>query len=588
MSTASSTVPSSSSFYPITKSSSVPDIHKNSDLASNKMDTIDKSKKERNNLLNTNSDSIESAITSPTGSLEQFEVSAFNNSNLPLTPEDATVNINNESSRENQNTASISRPESTNSNIQIKQYDTNSSSFRFRRHSSQSSIILPNPVPLNTGSSNSLNNSERICSSPINSLKMSSRVCQIKISEGIEPHLNHEIKSERDMQCTLKLKLSCDDLIINNEEDDNKEVHRIGNNSPNPIVSSSSILRNNSQSNMPSPSMSSCYSYSNSCSPTGGICGSNNQGFARCLSPSASIALNNSPSISNPNQISQNYFSQSPSPTRKLLITRRSMSPIPCLIRPNTLGASGSKRKFSDVESTETNPHASPKRSNNDNAQEFVQPLQIYTGNSRSIIRSQTSSPFSPLAATLSSPNQNSISSLIITAPNDSSKMQTNEDELKSIVNLKSSNLLERNVPINIDKSSGKSVSLKQVNQLEETSDKYMFKPIQLPPPSTSCNITPSTASSLQLTAPNNKNQHVMPIRKPKSTNITTSNQTATSFASLAQLNSPLNSPAQYICDSPISCSPCISVTSSSNAGEKPDSGYQSSIQNNSDSESCV
>ena len=105
MSTASSTVPSSSSFYPITKSSSVPDIHKNSDLASNKMDTIDKSeennkcKKERNNLLNTNSDSIESAITSPTGSLEQFEVSAFNNSNLPLTPEDATVNINNESSR---------------------------------------------------------------------------------------------------------------------------------------------------------------------------------------------------------------------------------------------------------------------------------------------------------------------------------------------------------------------------------------------------------------------------------------------------------------------------------------------------------
>lgn len=34
----------------------------------------------------------------------------------------------------------------------------------------------------------------------------------------------------------------------------------------------------------------------------------------------------------------------------------------------------------SDVESTEANPHASPKRSNNDNAQEFVQPLQIYTG----------------------------------------------------------------------------------------------------------------------------------------------------------------------------------------------------------------
>lgn len=119
--------------------------------------------------------------------------------------------------RENQTTTTISRPESTNSNTQIKQYDTNSSSFRFRRHSSQSSINLPNPVSLNAGSSSSancLNNSERICSSPINSLKMSSRVCQIKISEGIEPHLNHEIKSERDMQCTLKLKLSCDDLII--------------------------------------------------------------------------------------------------------------------------------------------------------------------------------------------------------------------------------------------------------------------------------------------------------------------------------------------------------------------------------------
>lgn len=80
-----------------------------------------------------------------------------------------------------------------------------------------------------------------------------------------------------------------------------------------------------------------------------------------------------------------------------------------------------------------------------------------------------------------------------------------------------------------------------------------------------------------------------MPVKKPKSTNNNTSyHTTATSFASLAQLNSPLNSPAQYVSDSPINCSPCVSVTSSSNAGEKPDSGYQSSIQNNSDSESCV
>ncbi len=66
-----------------------------------------------------------------------------------------------------------------------------------------------------SGSANALNNNpERVCSSPINSLKMSSRVCQIKISEGIEPHLNHEIKSERDMQSTLKLKSSCDDLML--------------------------------------------------------------------------------------------------------------------------------------------------------------------------------------------------------------------------------------------------------------------------------------------------------------------------------------------------------------------------------------
>lgn len=106
MSTASTTAPSSSPFYPITKSSSVPDIHKESDLAPNNMDTMDKNeaanskcKRDRYSLLNTNSDSIESSITSPTGSLEQFEVSGFNNSIMPLTPDDANVNINNESSR---------------------------------------------------------------------------------------------------------------------------------------------------------------------------------------------------------------------------------------------------------------------------------------------------------------------------------------------------------------------------------------------------------------------------------------------------------------------------------------------------------
>ncbi len=105
------------------------------------------------------------------------------------------------------------------SNPQSKLFDTSSSSFRFRRHSSQSSINMPISTNLTLGvsssiSTNGLNHTDRICSSPINSLKMSSRVCQIKISEGIEPHLNHEIKSERDMQSTLKLKSSCDDLML--------------------------------------------------------------------------------------------------------------------------------------------------------------------------------------------------------------------------------------------------------------------------------------------------------------------------------------------------------------------------------------
>jgi hypothetical protein len=43
---------------------------------------------------------------------------------------------------------------------------------------------------------------------------MSSRVCQIKIDEGIEPHLSREIKSERDANSTIKLKTSCDELML--------------------------------------------------------------------------------------------------------------------------------------------------------------------------------------------------------------------------------------------------------------------------------------------------------------------------------------------------------------------------------------
>lgn len=601
MSTTSSSSTSSSHFFPITKSSSVPDIHQKNnsnnqgDKSTNEIDKksqakADKVKKEQNNLLVTNSDSTESAIASPAGSLEQFEVSGFNNSTLPLTPDEVADSISNDTTKENHLTNNVLKFDPSSS--QSKFFDASSSSFRFRRHSSQSSINVPNSTNLTlagtSGSANGLNNQDRICSSPINSLKMSSRVCQIKISEGIEPHLSHEIKSERDMQSTLKLKSSCDDLMLSNDDYDNKDSNRTGNNSPNTVTPSTTIFRHNSQSNMPSPSMSSCYSYSNSCSPTGGISASNNPGFSRCFSPSASIN-NNSPSLaSNSNQITQNYFSQSPSPTRKLFLSRRSMSPIPCLIRPNSFSAPGSKRKFSDVDSTESNPHASPKRSNNEN-QEFVQPLLIYTGNSRSIVRSQASSPFSPLAAMPSSPNQNSISSLIITAPQNSTKMQTNvDDDLKTSTQLmKTSKADSSEKPntenLNVSKISWPPVSTKQINN-EEVSNKYTFKPIQLPPPTS---VSSNSTSSFQITS-NNKNQQS--VRKLRSSNQNTSTNTSNtpSFASLAQLNSPLNSPAQYVCDSPISYSPSVSITSSSIAGEKPDSGYQSSIQNNSDSESCI
>lgn len=636
----SSTNNSSSHFYPITKSSSVPDIHKNNvdshkqsknnDQLSNTdndtntsnnnttlnnnakpIDIINNVKgttrKDVNNLLVTNSDSTESAIASPAGSLEQFEVSGFNNITLPLTPDEA-----NGEAMKNFDNANSSNP-------QTKLFDTSASSFRFRRHSSQSSINVPNPSNLTLGTSassssaNGLNNPERICSSPINSLKMSSRVCQIKISEGIEPHLNHEIKSERDMQSTLKLKSSCDDLMLSNDDYDNKDSqNRTGNNSPNTIGAPSAIFRHNSQSNMPSPSMSSCYSYSNSCSPTGGINATNNQGFQRCFSPSsASLAINNSPSLSqsqnNSNQISQNYFSQSPSPTRKLFLSRRSMSPIPCLIRPNSFSAPGSKRKFSDVEATDSNPHASPKRSNNDNQQEFVQPLLIYTGNSRSIVRSQASSPFSPLAAMPSSPNQNSISSLIITAPNSTVKMQTNADDDQKTQGSGQNNqskTLKNDSPLTLEKSISESSqggssskflwppvsNAKQtLSSSDETSNKYTFKPIQLPPPTTTIAPILTSNTSFQPTTSNNKNQQ-QSVRKLRSSNTANTTTTSTTFASLAQLNSPLNSPAQYICDdSPINYSPSVSIASQTSiAGEKPDSGYQSSIQNNSDSESCI
>ena len=79
MSTTSSST-SGSHFFSITKSSSVPDIHKK---------TSDESTEAAANLLATNSGSVESAIASPANSLEQFEV----NTTLPLTPDDPNYSI---------------------------------------------------------------------------------------------------------------------------------------------------------------------------------------------------------------------------------------------------------------------------------------------------------------------------------------------------------------------------------------------------------------------------------------------------------------------------------------------------------------
>lgn len=94
----------------------MPDIHKNSDNATKNNGNDTKAngsaknektgskqqqdrKQEPNNLLVTRSDSIESAMPSPAGSLEQFEVSGFNNSTLPLTPDDATDSMNGETTK---------------------------------------------------------------------------------------------------------------------------------------------------------------------------------------------------------------------------------------------------------------------------------------------------------------------------------------------------------------------------------------------------------------------------------------------------------------------------------------------------------
>ena len=204
-------------------------------------------------------------------------------------------------------------------------------------------------------------------------------------------------------------------------------------------------------------------------------------------------------------------------------------------------------------------------------------------------MRSAASSPFSPLAAPVSPSQSSSISSLIITAGSNASssssltKMCTNVDDEKnaSILVNKTSNLSNKQTvwpPVSANKYSN-----------EESSNKYTFKPIQLPPPP----LTHSASNGSSMPLSNKAGQQVSRKRSLNPSNSSLFNSTATSFASLAQLNlqnnhvSPMNSPA-HCCDSPISYSPSVSIASSSIVGEKPDSGYQSSIQNNSDSESCI
>ncbi len=228
----------------------------------------------------------------------------------------------------------------------------------------------------------------------------------------------------------------------------------------------------------------------------------------------------------------------------------------------------------------------SPKRSNNEIQQAFAQPLQIFANNSSSLqkpiekIRSLISSP-TPL-----SPNQNSISSLSIAS---TSGIASNESVPsscllgKSTINNKSSfrtsSSNETSIPTDSTKilwppqsitakitnntSTSNSTINSSTSKNEENSsnNKYTFQPIQLPQP-TSFNSTQR--------------------KRLINTSINPTNSTFSTVIQQQTKNSPLNSPANYVCDSPISYSPSVSIISL--AGEKPDSGYQS-IQNNSDSE---
>lgn len=135
----------------------------------------------------------------------------------------------------------------------------------------------------------------------------------------------------------------------------------------------------------------------------------------------------------------------------------------------------------------------------------------------------------------------------------------------------------------------------------QSTANRYTFVPIQLPPPtplnsSTNNGQTVANIPPHQLIIQNKRINQVSGLIASSTSSFSSNpssstSTTSSSFSSLAQLtlqnnlnNSP-SSPAQYFCDSPGNYSP--SIISSSSIGDKPDSGYQSSVQNNSDSETC-
>ncbi len=98
--------------------------------------------------------------------------------------------------------------------------------------------------------------------------------------------------------------------------------------------------------------------------------------------------------------------------------------------------------------------------------------------------------------------------------------------------------------------------------------EKYTFIPIQLPPPASTIKSTCSLNKNI------NSSEHMSTDSQQKKLLTVSSNS---SFSSLANLNSK---------------SAVYSINSSSESpvsvGDKPDSGYQSAAQINSDSDSCI